>query len=416
MKRKCLLKRAIVLSSVGILSLCAIYFGIRTEASNSGIARYGVPLSMHKPFMFASKGTTADQTIDDTWVFADPDSDYFGSAGSKTFVVRNADGTKYDTISVDVQPRIITPTVQIGNSESTVPQVWAGNTSRQTIGKYQHSAAVKNATGGTTSGGNKYTKGQSYNITATPSSNYKFKSWSDGNTSSSRNIVMGDNDITYTPEFEAAKTVTVATNSSSYGTVSVSGTPSGTVSGTSTTTGKFFTGDSYTITAAPKSGYTFTKWSDGNTSKSRALTMSTVDVSYTATFAASTTTNVTAVPNQYTVSVKKTNLTSNKAIVVSSSTLISTYSTSTYIGDYLLYIYTGSGTTSTTPKNNVTSAPTFSISNTTGTASKWTCMGIYGGKCSGCSTGFKYYTSAACTTLSTHMKPTQGYVALVKIK
>ena len=49
-------------------------------------------------------------------------------------------------------------------------------------------------------------------------------------------------------------------------------------SGTTTGSGKYAAGTQVTISANPNSGWAFSKWSDGNTSKSRQLT---VDKDYT---------------------------------------------------------------------------------------------------------------------------------------
>ncbi len=77
-------------------------------------------------------------------------------------------------------------------------------------------------------------------------------------------------DLTYTvPGY----TLTVKSNNTTYGTV--------------TGGGDYETGTTATLTATPKTGYKFVKWSDGNTSASRTVTVS-ADNTYTAIFEAVT--------------------------------------------------------------------------------------------------------------------------------
>lgn len=61
--------------------------------------------------------------------------------------------------------------------------------------------SVSAGTGGTVTGGGTYESGTSVTATATPNNGYKFKQWSDGNTSSTRTITMTGN-TTLTAEFE----------------------------------------------------------------------------------------------------------------------------------------------------------------------------------------------------------------------
>ncbi len=68
-------------------------------------------------------------------------------------------------------------------------------------------------------------------------------------------------------------TLTVKSNNTAYGTVSGGG--------------DYETGTTATLTATPKTGYKFVKWSDGNTSATRTVTVS-ADKTYTATFEAIT--------------------------------------------------------------------------------------------------------------------------------
>lgn len=131
-------------------------------------------------------------------------------------------------------------------------------------------------TGGTVSGGGTYNVvGGSATIKATPNANYRFVKWSDGNTNAERTITVSESDISanvtnlsYTATFELI-TYNLTVNAGTGGAVSGGGT--------------YTTGSSVTISATPKAGYKFVKWSDGNTSASRTVTV-TANATYTATF------------------------------------------------------------------------------------------------------------------------------------
>ena len=111
--------------------------------------------------------------------------------------------------------------------------------------------------GGTVTGGGSYEKGKTATIKATANNGYKFTSWSDGNTSSSRTITVNSN-ITLTANFTQLFTITLSASPTSGGTVTGGGT--------------FDNGTNVTITATPNTDYRFTSWSDGNTLNPRVIT------------------------------------------------------------------------------------------------------------------------------------------------
>lgn len=114
-------------------------------------------------------------------------------------------------------------------------------------------------------------------ISAQANSGYRFTKWNDNNTNASRQITIGNSNVTYTAYFEPnTVTLTVTSNNTNYGTVTGGGT--------------YSYGTSVTIKATPKTGYHFVQWSDGNKNASRTVT-ATANASYTATFAI----------NQYTI-------------------------------------------------------------------------------------------------------------------
>ena len=69
------------------------------------------------------------------------------------------------------------------------------------IGKVTIKVLANPSGGGTISGGGSYDKGTQVTITATASSDYKFKQWNDGNTSATRAITASSS-ATYTAVFE----------------------------------------------------------------------------------------------------------------------------------------------------------------------------------------------------------------------
>ena len=123
------------------------------------------------------------------------------------------------------------------------------------------------ATNGTVIGAGDYTYGSIANIVATPAEGYHFVRWSDGDTASTRMLVI-TSDITLTAEFA----INVYT-------ITLSG-QNGTVVGA----GKYQHGDVATITAMPAEGYHFVRWSDGDTASMRIFVV-TSDIALTAEFA-----------------------------------------------------------------------------------------------------------------------------------
>ncbi len=141
------------------------------------------------------------------------------------------------------------------------------------VATYALTVTSANTTMGTVTGGGTYEYNKSVTITATPKEHYHFVKWSDGNTTASRTVTV-TKAATYTATF-AADTYVL--------TVSSANTNMGTVTGG----GTYDYNKSVTITATPKTGYHFVKWSDGNTNASRSVTV-TAAATYTATFAINT--------------------------------------------------------------------------------------------------------------------------------
>lgn len=139
-----------------------------------------------------------------------------------------------------------------------------------------YTLTVTAGAGGTVTGGGTYENGTTATLTATPSTGYKFKQWSDGNTNATRTITV-TTDATYTAQFEKL-TFNVS--------AAVTPAEGGTVSGA----GVYSYGDTATLTATPNEGYKFKQWSDGVTSESRSFTV-TAAASFTAIFEKAATSN-----------------------------------------------------------------------------------------------------------------------------
>lgn len=202
------------------------------------------------------------------------------------------------------------------------------------------SVVSANSSNGVVNGSGIYAVGASRTISATPNERYRFLRWNDGITSATRTIQIPETDATYTAYFEPISTITVTSNQSAYGSVSGSGiftvdssTPLAATANTGyrfvrwsdgntnsertisvpsedTTYTAFFEPLSYqinvetenqvhgtvsgsgtfpyqsttTISATANTGYEFSRWSDGNISASRTITIPLNGATYTATF------------------------------------------------------------------------------------------------------------------------------------
>ena len=106
--------------------------------------------------------------------------------------------------------------------------------------------------------GGQYEKGTVVTLTATPAEGWKFASWSTGGTSRTTKVTM-DGDKTITATFTQIM-YTLTVNVSGQGTVEPSG-------------GSYAAGTVVTLTATPKDGWIFSKWSTGETDPVITVTM-----------------------------------------------------------------------------------------------------------------------------------------------
>lgn len=241
---------------------------LAVTGSDTSHAEYGEQLKDQTPASLGDASWSWYTGDKSEWVWVDDENSYFGDAGQQTLVARNATATAFDAVTFNVNKRGITPVVKVNGIGSQADFV---TTPLANImdSAYSKTITVTAGTGGTVAGGGTYPIGKTVNITATPSSGYKFSQWNDGITTASRNIIVNGDKI-YTAGFSKIQyTITVQSNNTSYGTVSGGGT--------------YDVGSSVIITAAPKPGYEFVKWNDGNTNASRSVTVSS-NKTYTATF------------------------------------------------------------------------------------------------------------------------------------
>lgn len=170
------------------------------------------------------------------------------------------------------------------NNSTTNPYVYTVGTSAFNLTPV-FTATASNVTITAASGGNgtatvngsssaTVASGTNVTLAATPSTNYKFKQWNDGNTQNPRTLTATAT-ATYTATFEFRPNITVATSNSSWGTVNING------SGTSA---RVDANTNVTLNANSTYGYKFIQWNDGDTSNPRTVSSGTSDKTYTATF------------------------------------------------------------------------------------------------------------------------------------
>lgn len=126
---------------------------------------------------------------------------------------------------------------------------------------------------GSVSGAGVYSYNTTATLTATPSADYHFQRWSDGNTQNPRSVV-----VTCDSHF-----VAIFLSNTSQLSLSSGNPAMGSVSGA----GTYYYQDLATITATPNYGYHFTMWNDGITTNPRTITIS-QDTAFTAYFVSNT--------------------------------------------------------------------------------------------------------------------------------
>ena len=117
-------------------------------------------------------------------------------------------------------------------------------------------------------------EGTVFQATATPAAGYEFVNWSNGDTTLTVTIVVGEEDVTLTANFRQithSVTIAVAPGCTNMGTVSPAGTQT------------VAWGTTFTATATPNQGYQFAGWSNGATTATFSFTVN-EDITLYATF------------------------------------------------------------------------------------------------------------------------------------
>ena len=137
------------------------------------------------------------------------------------------------------------------------------------INTYEITVVSDNEDQGTVAGSNTYNYNEIAEISAIPAEHYHLQYWSDGNTETSRSIIVTE-DLSLTAYFAVDQyTVTVDVDDPTHGYV--------------TGGGPYMYNTNALIYAVGNIGYGFTQWNDGNTDNPRTVVV-TEDVTYTASF------------------------------------------------------------------------------------------------------------------------------------
>jgi RHS repeat-associated protein/uncharacterized repeat protein (TIGR02543 family) len=298
--------------------------GTSTTASVTMNANRTVTANYTGPYYSLTANATTGGTVSKPPGITVLGANYYLNTSSVT--VNASAATNYKFTAWSGASTATTPSVSIAtNADKTI----TGNFS---FIVYSLSVTCNNCTASPSSGS--YNSGSSVQINVTPASGYVFSSWSDGVTTASRTVTMNAN-TTLTATCSAIPTYTVTTNvtPTGGGTISLSptgpnyqsGTPvtvtanpntangyhfvnwTGDLSGTSASgsltmnanksvtanfalnvytltatttngtvspsTGSYTHGTPVTVTVTPAAGYEFSSWSDGITTPSRTVTM-----------------------------------------------------------------------------------------------------------------------------------------------
>ena len=125
---------------------------------------------------------------------------------------------------------------------------WRNFTNIQGTGVAQYTVELYSSdeSMGTVMGGGEYDEGTAVTLIAIPASGHHFVQWSDGNTDNPRQITVTE-DVSLTAEFSASCKLSVSSNDDTLGGVTA------------------------VLTATPKEGCRFVRWSDGNTDNPRTV-------------------------------------------------------------------------------------------------------------------------------------------------
>lgn len=192
---------------------------IAAIGSDASHAEYGEQLKDQTPESLADATWGWNTGDKSNWAWVDSDTDYFGNVGNQILVAKNADGTAYDSVSFDVQPRKIRPSIKQGTAGGTLAN-FVPATTKANISTYKKTVTVTAGTGGTVSGSGTYAIGETVSISAMPDEGYEFTGWNDGDNSNPRTIAVND-DIVYTAIFEKGSVKVTSSLPANVGDISI---------------------------------------------------------------------------------------------------------------------------------------------------------------------------------------------------
>lgn len=203
------------------------------------------------------------------------------STTAKTLGNITAGNSYYDVISITSDDDYTW--YQIGEDDYVADNgSWVTYYAAETITYYSVTLSASPEAGGEVSGAGSYESGVVCAISATPSTNYVFNSWSDGNKDNPRSITV-DSDIALTANFDYVEpsvkynvTATISPGAAAAAGCYVTG------------TGSYEVNTVVTLTAIAVNGYKFDSWSDGQTTGSISVNV-TKDINAVANFSLDTT-------------------------------------------------------------------------------------------------------------------------------
>lgn len=198
------------------------------------------------------------------------------STNSKIVSTMSASDSYYDVLSIYSDDDYTW--YQIGEDNYVADNgSWVTYYEEESINYYTISALASPEDGGSIEGAGVYEEGTTCILKVTPSTNYIFNNWSDGNTDNPRSIIVTDT-LSLTANF------TYITPTTKYK-VTTSILPEEAIEAGCTVTGsgEYEINTVVTLTATAASGYKFVSWNDGQTTNSISINV-TRDIEAIATF------------------------------------------------------------------------------------------------------------------------------------
>lgn len=190
------------------------YYSMPISTVNTAIKNAGIPANA----VISSVSLTATATIENSMAGRFYLSIGFGGSGSISTTLLNGAQIAYDKMSGSTTQTVSLNAALSNNSINTSKgsyitfRIYSTNWGKKTYKVKDvnltitysiptYTLTVTAGAGGTVTGGGTYNNQATATLKATPALGYKFKQWSDGNTSATRTVTVTGN-ATYTAEFE----------------------------------------------------------------------------------------------------------------------------------------------------------------------------------------------------------------------